>query len=132
MNTLPSVVVRRLIGCLHFVVKHIDKFPIDILTGFNPVLDDGRNSILDAFFGLLSKRSLFISNMILDEILCILEITCAPLASLPLKDDTVEDKPMKSQGEKMWVDVPRSVVYPHCLQLLCSTLRLENCKEISI
>jgi hypothetical protein len=134
-STLPPVVARRLIGCMHFVMKHIDRFPVDVLHGFNSVKTDGRNTILDALFGLLSKKVFYLSSTVLEELLSVIDIACSPLASLAIKeekDDVIIDTFTTGQDKKIWVDVPRPVISENCLQLLCSILRLESCKENSL
>ena len=72
----------------------------------------------------------------MEQLLLLLESTVSPLSSLPKHgdDDTnlsQRDLDAASSTGKEWVDVPKVVVSQRRLQLLCSILRMETCRESS-
>jgi len=83
---------------------------------------------------LLEKPRYSKSSANLEQLLNLLEIVVSPLSHIPkLGDDDAEisqkDMDEASSQGKEWVEVPRVKVSQERLQLLCSILRMETCKD---
>jgi hypothetical protein len=134
LKVIPSVVVRRIIGTLLVLTsKNASRVSLDILRNFGSSSSMGA-TLLDNILGLLAKSSFSMSSQNLEDLLGIIENISAPLSFLPL-DASDEFGPSEKEIEeaassgKEFVAIPRAVVSPAMLQLLCSILRLESCKD---
>jgi len=134
---LPPVVSTRILDALLQMCKSSQRFCLDMLvksmiTESNSRKDHptGFESLLD----LLQKPRYSKSSANLDQLLNLLEIVVSPLSQIPKlgeEDLAVSKKDIDeaaSQGKEL-VDVPRVVVSQERLQLLCSVLRMEICKD---
>jgi hypothetical protein len=138
---VPPVVARRLIQMISFLSKTPSRVAIDLLNN----LDQGGRvpspnappTCFETLLGLLESPIYTQSSANLDDILNLMESLCAPLSSISNESDDDTDTG-KNDGEsavtngKEWIEVPKTVVSPEKLKLLCSTLRLESCKDASI
>ena len=133
-NSVPPVVTRRLITTLTFLTKNGSRTALDILNNFG---DTKQSNYLDNLLGLLSKDVYVKSSSNLDDLLGLIESICVPLSSIPTDNDTLvsissrEIEVARGNGQE-WVDVPEVVVSSEKLKLLCSTLRLESCKDTTV
>jgi len=93
-------------------------------------------SLFERLLDLLEKPLYSKSASNLEQLLTMLEGIVAPLSHLPKDGDrgvelnSRELNAVADEG-KEYVDVPRPVVSPHRLKLLCSLLRLESCRDYS-
>jgi len=99
-------------------------------------IDNGsmHSTSLDTLLGLLGKQSYSQSSSNLEDLLNLVDSICAPLSSIPGDNDIHADVSKKdldtaSDAGKEWVEVPKTIVSPEKIHLLCSTLRLESCKD---
>ena len=130
-NTIPPVVARRVVGTLTFLSKNAPRTSLDILNNFG---NESDMPCLDSLLGLLGKQSYSQSSSNLEDLLNLIESICVPLSSIPGDNDNYVDVPKKdldsaADAGKEWVDVPRAIISPQKLHLLCTTLRLESCKD---
>lgn len=141
-KSLPPVVARRLIGTISFLSKNFGRVSLDMLRNFENSegsrLDtkkqaDGYITCLDKLLDLLDKPLYTKSSTNLEELLNMIESIVAPLSLIPKdsSNDCVSDKEINAAAAvgKEYVDVPRTIVSPKRLQLLCSILRMESCKD---
>ena len=141
-KSLPPVVARRLIGTISFLSKNFGRVSLDMLRNFENSegsrLDtkkqaDGYITCLDKLLDLLDKPLYVKSSTNLEELLNMIESIVAPLSLIPKdsSNDNVSDKEINAAAAvgKEYVDVPRTIVSPKRLQLLCSILRMESCKD---
>jgi len=136
-NVLPPVVARRIFGTLTVLTKNV-RLSLDILSNFDVQLENTDRkphaAYLDTLLGLLAKTKYTQSSSNLGDLLGVIEGICAPLSTIPT-DDVTENLPTKREIEaaasdgKEYVGVPRSIVSPSMLKLLCSILRFETCKD---
>jgi len=143
--SLPPVVARRIVGTLSFLSRNPTRVPIDLLHNFDDVSaksnegkvrSEGNLECLDTLLGLLGKSLYAQSSSNLDDLLTMIESICQPLSCLSAEIDgdtelTKRELDAASAAGKEWIRVPRIVVSPQRLQLLCSILRLETCKDAS-
>jgi len=83
---------------------------------------------------LLMKPTYSKSSTNLEQLLNLLEFVVSPLSQIPKLGEESMELSQKDIDEaaiqgKEWVDVPRVVVSQERLQLLCSILRMEICKD---
>lgn len=136
---LPPVVATRIVDTLQNICKNSPRFCINILVeglGTEGNMDDGNPSGFDKLLDLLEKPRYTKSSANLEQLLVLLESAVSPLSNLPrhVQDDGDNLQPDLDAGGssgKEWVDVPRIVVSQGRLQLLCSILRMETCRETS-
>jgi len=136
-NGLPPILAKRVIDtCIH-LAKHVPRMNLDALFS-----DDGTkmgaspSCALDQLLDLLGKQLYLKSPTILEHLLCMIEGVCSPLSLVPKEG---EEPPKLTQTEieaatstmKEWIEVPRPVVTPYRLKLLCSLLKLEYVKDSS-
>jgi len=134
---LPPVVSTRILDTLLQMCKNSQRFCLDMLVK-SMIIDSksefkfptGFESLLD----LLEKSRYSKSSANLEQLLNLLEFVVSPLSHIPKigeEDLEVSQKDIDeaaSQGKEL-VDVPRVVVSQERLQLLCSILRMEICKD---
>eukprot|EP00536_Pseudo-nitzschia_multiseries_P010994 jgi/Psemu1/326262/estExt_fgenesh1_pg.C_3550003 len=135
---LPPVVSTRMLDTLLQMCKNSQRFCLDLLVKRMIVdtatdhskIPTGFESLLD----LLEKPRYSKSSTNLEQLLNLLEIVVSPLSHIPKHgEDSIEVSQKDideatSQG-KEWVDVPRVIVSQARLQLLCSILRMEICRD---
>jgi len=134
---LPPVVSTRILDTLLQMCKNSQRFCLDMLVQ-NIIIDSryenktitGFESLLD----LLEKTRYSKSSANLEQLLNLLEIVVSPLSHIPkIGEDECEVskkdiEEAATQGKEL-LDVPRVVVSQGRLQLLCSILRMETCKD---
>jgi E3 ubiquitin-protein ligase HUWE1 len=134
---LPPVVSTRLLDTLLQMCKNSQRFCLDMLikgiiidSGSENKSPTGFESLLD----LLEKSRYSKSSANLEQLLNLLEVVVSPLSHIPKIGEEDLEIPQKdideaaSQGKEL-LDVPRVVVSQERLQLLCSILRMEICKD---
>mmetsp|Transcript_747 Transcript_747/g.1813 ORF Transcript_747/g.1813 Transcript_747/m.1813 type:complete len:4405 (+) Transcript_747:307-13521(+) len=135
---LPPVVSTRMVDTLLQMCKSSQRFCLDLLvkrmivdTTTDPSkIPTGFESLLD----LLEKPRYSKSSTNLEQLLNLLEIVVSPLSHIPkLGEDSIEvsqkDVDEASSQGKEWVDVPRVIVSQERLQLICSILKMEICRD---
>ena len=144
-DSLPPVVARRLIGTICFLSKNSGKIALDVLSNFGDMdhameahnIPQGNHfKCLDKFFGLLEKPLYAQSSSNLEDLLNMIESLCFPLSIILADVDSgleLSKKEIDSAAAlgKESIDIPRSIVSQQRLHLLCSTLRMESCKDAS-
>jgi hypothetical protein len=133
---IPPVVSTRVIDTLQFLGKNSTRVCLDTLTnscvGVNAEKEE--ISCFEQMLDLLSKPRYAKSSTNLEHLLTMLEVLISPLSSLPSPEDeesaiSKEEIEAASSSGKEWVDIPRLVVSQSRLQLLCSTLKMESCRD---
>jgi E3 ubiquitin-protein ligase HUWE1 len=134
---LPPVVATRIVDVLQQLSKSSQRFCLDMLimdviSAENGSTSTGFESLLD----LLEKPKYAKSSASLEALLSLLESIVAPLSQLPKlgeEDFETSERDIESAASqnKEWVDVPRVTVSQKRLQLLCSILRMETCRDTS-
>jgi len=119
---------------MSLLTKNASRLSLEILGNFENSNEKISMTCLDTMLGLLSNSHYSMSSSNLDELLSVLENICAPLSSIPtISSNDVE--PSKKEIDtaaasgKEFVAIPRAVVSPSMIRLLCSILRLESCKD---
>jgi E3 ubiquitin-protein ligase HUWE1 len=134
-HQLPPVVASRIMETLQAMCKNSPRFCISILV-VGPGSGDVQGTGFDMLLDLLEKTRYAKSSANLEQLLTLLESTVSPLSNLPKhgEDDAdlnQRDLDAASSTGKEWVEVPRVAVSQRRLQLLCSILRMETCRESS-
>lgn len=134
-SSLPPVVAARLVD----TVLQLCKSPrVCLHTLVSVVKDDGDSSggstCFEKLIDLLDKPTYANSSSNLDQLLTLLESAVAPLSHISKRgDEEVEisqrDVDAAAAQGKEYVDVPRVMVSQARLQLLCSILRMETCRD---
>jgi hypothetical protein len=133
-ESLSPVVARRIIGTMSVLTKNASRLSLDILSNFDNNGDTGGITCLDTMLSLLVKPQYSLSYSNLEDLLGVIESICSPLSTIP-SNSNHEVAPSKKDIEtaasagKEYVAVPRAIVSPNMLKLLCSILRLESCKD---
>lgn len=136
---IPPVVATRVIDTLSFLGKNSTRLCLDILAN-EKVCDDTSDTpqtfdtCFEELLDLLILPRYTKSSNNLEQLLTMLEIFVAPLASLPRDDETFHSSSEReidstAGSGKERVTVPRIIVSPARLQILCSILKLESCRE---
>lgn len=137
-SQMPPVVSTRVIDTLTFLSKNSPRVCLDILT--NPMVvsvgDLDRSeagSCFEQILDLLMTPRYIKSSTNLEHLLTMIEIMIYPLASLAREEDdgdvSAKEKDAATAAGKEWVDIPRIIVSQSRLQLLCSILKMESCRE---
>jgi E3 ubiquitin-protein ligase HUWE1 len=137
-SQMPPVVSTRVIDTLTFLSKNSPRVCLDIVT--NPMVvsvgDLDRSeagSCFEQILDLLMTPRYIKSSTNLEHLLTMIEIMIYPLASLAREEDdgdvSTKEKDAAAAAGKEWVDIPRIVVSQSRLQLLCSILKMESCRE---
>jgi len=136
---LSPVVSTRMIENLLQMCKNSPRFCLDLLVksvitnNYSCGAPTGFESLLD----LLKHSRYSKSSANLEQLLNLLEVVVSPLSNLPklgggeeiiLSQSEIDES---TSQKKEWVDVPRVTVSQERLQLLCSILRMETCKDIA-
>jgi len=136
---IPLVVSTRVIDTLSYLGKNSARFCLNTLT--NDIMEyqdaSSLNKVDTCFEEMLDLLSLLrytTSSTNLEQLLAMLEIFVAPLSSLPRtgeQDYKLSDRDFDSAAGsgKEWVTVPRIIVSPLRLKLLCSILKMESCRD---
>jgi E3 ubiquitin-protein ligase HUWE1 len=134
---IPPVVATRMVDTLQQLCKNSPRFCLDMLV--KNVIDVNQSQAptgFESLLDLLEKPRYSKSSANLEQLLNLLELVVSPLSHLPKHDEEDAEVSQRdvdaaaSQG-KEWVDVPRVVVSQQRLQLLCSILRMETCKDMA-
>jgi hypothetical protein len=134
---LPPVVANRIVDTLTYLCKSSPRFCLHILVGDSFELTGPVGHVQSGFedlLVLLEKPHFSKSSANLEQLLSLLEAAVSPLSYI--SRDAEEDHEI-SQNEvdsaaaagKEWLEVPRIVVSQPRLQLLCSILRMETCRD---
>ena len=137
---LPPVVATRIVDTLQHLCKNSPRFCLDTL--MQGVIeesnsnDDVSSTCFEKLLDLLEKPRYSKSSANLEQLLILLELAVSPLSHLSKHgEDDIEvsqkDIDAAAAGGKEWVDVPRIVVSQERLQLLCSILRMETCRDVA-
>ena len=131
---LSPVVARRIVGTMSILTKNASRLSLDILGNFDKNDDKSRTTCLDTMLSLLAKQKYSLSSSNLEDLLGVIESICSPLSTISIhsSNDTSPSKKdieVAASAGKEYVPVPRAIVSPNMLKLLCSILRLESCKD---
>ena len=135
---MPPVVSTRVIDTLTFLSKNSPRVCLDMLTnsmvGVAGHDQSAAGTCFEQILDLLRKPRYIKSSTNLEHLLAMIEIMIYPLTSLSRAED--EDSEVSSKdieaaaaAGKEWVDIPRIVVSQSRLQLLCSILKMESCRD---
>ena len=136
---LPPVVATRIVDTLQHMCKNSPRFCLDMLVNCvveEIEMEDNRFTGFEKLLDLLEKPRYSKSSANLEQLLTMLESAVSPLSHLSKHgEDDVEisqkDIDAAALAGKEWVEVPRIVVSQERLQLLCSILRMETCRDTS-
>jgi hypothetical protein len=134
---LPPVVATRMVDTLQQMCKNSPRFCMDMLVNgvVNEMeMEDIRSTGFERLLDLLEKPRYSKSSANLEQLLILLESAVSPLSHLSKHgEEDVEisqkDVDAAASAGKEWVEVPRIVVSQERLQLLCSILRMETCRD---
>ncbi|GKY98288.1 hypothetical protein MPSEU_000786400 [Mayamaea pseudoterrestris] len=129
---IPPVVSTRLIDTMLQICKASPRYCVHLLLPSGNETASGFEYLLD----LLGKPLYNGSSTNLDQLLGLLEAAVAPLSHIAkVGDDEVEisekDLSAAAAAGKQWIDAPRITISKARLQLLCSILRMEVCRDSS-
>ena len=147
-SEIPAVVATRIIETLIFLCSKSSRFCVDSLVPAataNSHENDGdtedkcmadQHTVFEQLLDLLLLPRVSNSATNLEQLLNMLECMVTPLSALAKDPDEEADVPQKdidaaTSAGKEWVDAPRIVVSPAKVQILCSTLKLESCRDAS-
>lgn len=137
-GSLPQVAASRLVATMLQVCKNSQRYCLHLLVAPTIELNDSQEkpTCFDQLLDLLSKPMFARSSANLDHLLTLLEVVVSPLSQLPKPDEeeleiAQRDIDAANAAGKEWVDVPRVVVAPSRLQILCSILGMETCRDTS-
>jgi len=126
---IPPVVASRMLDCLSHLCKVSTRFSVHTITksGESP-------TSFESMIALLKNPQFSSNSANLDQLLTLLESAITPLSYISRgQSETVEissrDVESAKAAGKEWVHVPRIVVSQQFLQLLCSILKMETCKD---
>lgn len=137
-STLPPVVATRLIETIVHLCKNSPRFCLHSIVV--PLLDSPSENPVTCFEKLLElfeKPTYSKSASNLDQLLTLLESAVSPLSHISknLDDDTdISSKEIQAAAAsgKEWVEVPKVTVSQKRLQVLCSILRMETCRDAAV
>ena len=134
-SSLPPIVAGRVVDTLLQLCKSSPRFCLHLLVQPTEPADDS-SSGLELLLDLLNKPMYSRSSANLDHLLSLVEAAVSPLSHIAKhKGDEVElsqrDLEAASAAGKEWADVPRIVLSQTRLQILCSILRMETCRDSS-
>lgn len=134
-QSLPPAVATRLVDTLIQLCKS-PRFCLHLLT---EVMSDGGvseqvSTCFERLLELLGKPIFSKSSGNLDQLLTLLEACVAPLSHVSKGADDELDIPQRdvdaaAASGKEYVEIPRVVVSQSRLQMLCSILRMETCRD---
>eukprot|EP00934_Nitzschia_sp_Nitz4_P006861 Nitzschia sp. Nitz4//scaffold116_size91068//11601//24470//NITZ4_004949-RA/size91068-processed-gene-0.22-mRNA-1//1//CDS//3329533551//6851//frame0 len=134
---LPPAVAVRFVEALQCICKNSQRFCIEMLIcGLvgNMGADGSTTTGFERLIDLLQNPMYSKSSANLEQLLVLLESAVSPLSHLPKHGDEdmeISQSELESAASqrKEWVDVPRISVSQARLQLLCSVLRMETCRD---
>lgn len=134
-SALPPVVAARLIETVIYLCKSSSRFCLHALVV--PLLDSTSENPATCFENLLElfeKPTYSKSAANLDQLLTLLESAVSPLSHITKNSDddteiSAKEISVAAASGREWVDVPRITVSQKRLQLLCSILRMETCRD---
>lgn len=131
---LPPVVATRVVDALLHLCKNSPRFCLHSLVSSVAAPMQSTTTSFDKLLDLLEKPNVLKSSANLEQLLTLLEGCVSPLSHLSKHaDDKAElmqrDIDAAAASGKEWMDVPRVVVSQGRLQLLCSILRMETCRD---
>lgn len=136
---IPPVVSTRVVDTLTYLGKNSTRFCLDTLSNetvgdYDGAVSQNTDTCFEEMLDLLSVSRYTKSSTNLEQLLTMLETFVAPLSSLPRegeKEHKLSDRELDSAAGsgKEWVPVPRIVVSPPRLKLLCSILKIESCRD---
>ena len=134
---VPPVVATRVIETLLYLGKNSPRFCLDMLTANLYTAANNASepdSCFEHILALLALHRYSRSATNLDQLLAMIEVIVSPLSALPREAHEEAEVPQKdldaaSAAGKEFVDVPRVVISSSMLQLLCSTLKSETCRD---
>jgi E3 ubiquitin-protein ligase HUWE1 len=136
--SLPPVVATRIVEALLQLCKSSPRFCLHTLmsTVFEDSTDGTMSTCFEQFLDLLDKPMYSRSSSNLDQLLSLLEAAASPLSQIPKHGEDEIDVSQReltaaSAAGKEWVEVPRVTVSQARLQMLCSILRMETCRDSS-
>jgi E3 ubiquitin-protein ligase HUWE1 len=134
-TALPSVVASRVIDTIMQLCKNSPRFSLHTLVSLQ---EDGNSepgmTSFERLIGLLDKPMYAKSSANLDQLLSLLECAVSPLSHIskhPQEEAEVSQRDIDAAAlvGKEWVAVPRVEISQPRLQLLCSILRMETCRD---
>ena len=139
---LPQVVATRCLESLMHLCKNSSKFCIEALVSdvnmAPPSEEMVATTVFDKLLDLLKGPQILKSSSNLESVLALLEACVSPLSHISKNtDEGVEvnvsqrDIDAAAAAGKEWMDVPRVIVSQERLQVLCSILRMETCRDAS-
>jgi len=137
---LPPVVATTIIDTLLQLSKASPRICMGALKNElvgSELLEKADGSLIfDKLLDLLDKPRYSKSATNLEQLLNLIEIMVSPLSLLPRIGEeeheiSQRDLDAAASAGKEWVDVPRIVVSQPRLQLLCSILRMESCRDVA-
>jgi hypothetical protein len=135
---LPPVVATLIIDTLFQLSKTSPRICFDALTngtvGGEFLQRNDTSTCFDRLLDLLEKPRYVASSTNLEQLLNLIENMVSPLALLPKPGDDEQEISQRdidaaAAAGKEWVDAPRVVVSQSRLELLCSILRMESCRD---
>jgi E3 ubiquitin-protein ligase HUWE1 len=130
-TTLPPIVVTRLLEMVSQLCKNSPRFCLQTLLPWGELAE---KTPLEQLIGLLRKQVILRSSTNLELLLSILECAVSPFSHIARLPDEETDIPQRDldaadASGKVYVDIPRVDIPPSSLQLLCSILRMESCRD---
>lgn len=136
---LPPVVANRIVDTLTYLCKTSPKFCLHMLVGegaehAQTIAPGNSPSCFEELLFLLEKPHFSKSSANLEQLLSLLEAAVSPLSYISRDSDDdheISQREVDSAAAtgKEWLEVPRIVVSQQRLQLLCSILRMETCRD---
>ena len=126
----PPVVTGRVLETLIHMCRNT-KFCLHLIT-HEVVPAQSIGSAVTCFgklLDLLKESAYTTSSTTLEQLLFLLELCVYPLLHLGKQDDHENSSPPTEAEENGYADVPRIEVSTEQLQALCSTLRMESCRD---
>jgi E3 ubiquitin-protein ligase HUWE1 len=132
-QALPPVVSARLVDTVQQLCKSSSRFCLHTLVTSIPEDGNQPSTVFEKLLELLDKPMFSKSSANLEQLLTLLEAAVAPLSHLAKPGEEIEipqrDIDAATAAGKEWVDAPRVVVSQRRLQVLCSILRMETCRD---
>jgi E3 ubiquitin-protein ligase HUWE1 len=130
-TTLPPIVVTRLLETVTQLCKNSPRYCLQTLLPWDELVE---KTPLEQFIGLLRNQAILKSSTNLELLLSILECAVSPfshIARLPDEETNIPQRDLDAAetSGKVYVDIPRVEIPPSYLQLLCSILRMESCRD---
>ena len=139
---LPQVVATRCLESLMHLCKNSSKFCIEALVSDVDMAPPSEEmiptTVFDKLLDLLKGPQILKSSSSLESVLALLEACVSPLSHISKNSDegaevsvSQRDIDAAAAAGKEWMDVPRVIVAQERLQVLCSILRMETCRDAS-